>query len=87
MIKDKEIERIIGEWQLTCSIQLDYKQFKGLKNAISKELKECKEDVLKVIKGNYKGTFTDDAGYSCWYVDDLVELIENEDIKSIIQED
>ena len=34
--------------------------------------------ILEIIKGNYKGAFTDDAGHNCWYVDDLVKIINKQ---------
>ena len=44
---------------------------------VQKRLKEQKETILKVIQGNYVGTFTDDAGHDCWYIDKLIQTINN----------
>ncbi len=35
------------------------------------------EEVEAIIKGNYKGAFTDEAGNDCWYVDDLIATLKD----------
>jgi hypothetical protein len=35
--------------------------------------KEEREEIIKDVQLNYKGTFRDDAGNDCWYIDDLVK--------------
>lgn len=32
-----------------------------------------KSELKEKIGGNYKGTFTDDAGHDCWYIKDLLK--------------
>ena len=42
----------------------------------SKKVEEAKQqllaEVLDMITTNQKGTFTDDGGNDCWYIDELV---------------
>ena len=33
--------------------------------------------VKTLININQKGTFTDDAGNNCWYIDDLLKALED----------
>jgi len=33
------------------------------------------DEVIEMIKENQKGTFTDDGGNDCWYIDDLEKKI------------
>ena len=39
---------------------------------LSSQLKE----VLELVQSNTEGTFTDDGGNDCWYIDKLVEAIK-----------
>ncbi len=50
------------------------------KNFISKTLQQQREEIIKEIEGivkeNRKGTFTDEGGNDCWYIDDLVKELK-----------
>lgn len=35
------------------------------------------KEIVELIKSNSKGSFTDDGGNDCWYIDDLISLITN----------
>lgn len=39
-------------------------------------IQEERERLAGLIRENRKGSFTDDAGNDCWYVDDLLKVIE-----------
>jgi len=54
------------------------------KDFISQLLKTQREEIISEIEGivkeNRKGTFTDEGGNDCWYIDDLVKelkILEN----------
>lgn len=34
-------------------------------------------EIIKLVQENHKGTFTDDAGNDCWYIDDLVRALQH----------
>jgi hypothetical protein len=38
--------------------------------------KAMKEEIVELIKSNSKGSFTDDGGNDCWYIDSLLSAIE-----------
>ncbi len=50
------------------------------KAVISKTIQQQREDLIKEIEGivkeNRKGTFTDEGGNDCWYIDDLVKELK-----------
>ena len=39
------------------------------------------EGCVKIVKMNSKGSFTDDAGNDCWYIDELVKTLLEEKLK------
>ena len=40
-------------------------------------IKGERQRIVEIIKSNSKGSFTDDAGNNCWYIDSLLDLITN----------
>ncbi len=48
-----------------------------LRKTLQTHTTALKGRVVEMVKGNHKGTFTDDAGNDCWYIDELVEAITN----------
>lgn len=48
-----------------------------IRNLLTENEKRVRGEIIEVIKGNYKGSFTDNAGYDCWYIDDLVSLLDS----------
>ena len=58
----------------------------NIKDFISQLLKTQREEIISeiidLVKENRKGTFTDDGGNDCWYIDDLVKelkILENKE--------
>ena len=55
---------------------------KALKSFIRTELAKAKgeerERIIEFVQINQKGTFTDDGGNDCWYIDDLVNSLKEE---------
>ena len=56
----------------------------NIKDFISQLLKTQREEIISeiidLVKENREGTFTDDGGNDCWYIDDLVKelkILEN----------
>ena len=45
--------------------------------ALAQQQSELLERVKEIVSGNYKGAFTDNAGFECWYVDDLLESLDS----------
>jgi hypothetical protein len=45
---------------------------------ITQTVERTVEEVVEIIKENYKGAFTDDGGNNCWYVDDLIITLRTE---------
>ena len=39
------------------------------------------EGCVKIVKMNSKGSFTDDAGNDCWYIDELIETLSKQKLK------
>ena len=71
-------EEYSGAVENLCKSENDIKDF------ISQLLKTQREEIVSEIEGivkeNRKGTFTDDGGNDCWYIDDLVKelkILEN----------
>lgn len=52
---------------------------KLIRTAIEDARKEERERIIKIIQSNSKGSFTDDGGNDCWYINDLVELLTNKE--------
>ena len=48
-MNDKEIERLIGEWQIANDVELGYKQFQALKNKFMSDQQKSAE-VLDAFK-------------------------------------
>lgn len=46
--------------------------------AVAKEKREMVAKVIELVQVNAEGAFTDDAGYDCWYLEDLIKFIESE---------
>jgi hypothetical protein len=46
------------------------------KDFIRSLLQEQKEKVIAFVQENREGTFTDEAGYACWYIDELVKQLK-----------
>lgn len=46
--------------------------------AVAKEKREMVARVIELVQINAEGAFTDDAGYDCWYLEDLIKFIESE---------
>ena len=36
---------------------------------------------VEIVKMNSKGSFTDDAGNDCWYIDELIETLSKQKLK------
>lgn len=53
------------------------KRPEAVRNFLKSALLEQQEQIVNIIQGNYKGSFTDDGGNDCWYVDDLVSIIKD----------
>ena len=39
------------------------------------------EGCVELVKMNSKGSFTDDAGNDCWYIDELIETLSKQKLK------
>lgn len=72
--------RVYGPTSEFIFAQLEIEGF--LKKAIQSAIKEAVEECIEIIEENQKGTFTDDAGHDCWYIDSLVKRLR-EYIKKI----
>jgi hypothetical protein len=51
-----------------------------LKQTLQQQREEIISEIIDLVKENRKGTFTDDGGNDCWYIDDLVKelkILEN----------
>lgn len=44
---------------------------------------QVKSEIIKFVQENHKGTFTDNAGNDCWYIDELVKGLNNLSLNSI----
>lgn len=45
--------------------------------ALDKQAEKQREMILDLVQENREGTFTDDAGHDCWYIDDLITALTN----------
>lgn len=41
-------------------------------------IREERERIKELVQENHDGTFTDDGGNDCWYIDKLVEALDKE---------
>ena len=46
-----------------------------IKEAISQTREETIKEIIRSVEENQKGQFEDDGGYVCWYLDNLVDLL------------
>jgi hypothetical protein len=44
-----------------------------LNSAYQSGREDERERIIKLVKSNSKGSFTDEGGNDCWYIDDLVK--------------
>lgn len=54
--------------------QLEIESF--FESAIKEATEEERERIIEFVQENRKGTFTDDGGNDCWYIDDLVKALK-----------
>lgn len=82
---DRELEDIVFAVMHNPSIQtplegtVGHRLVKLIRTAIEDARKEERERIIKIIQSNSKGSFTDDGGNDCWYINDLVELLTNKE--------
>ena len=75
-------EQLKEDWGLDDVAGVYYKgyslghQMDDLESYISKLLSSQLKEVLELVQSNTEGTFTDDGGNDCWYIDKLVEAIK-----------
>ena len=47
-----------------------------IRTELAKAKGEERERIIEFVQINQKGTFTDDGGNDCWYIDDLVNSLK-----------
>lgn len=77
-IIDLDVEPPVKYISIRCKVAL--KEIKELDKLHSKTLQQQREEIISEIEGivkeNRKGTFTDEGGNDCWYIDDLVKELK-----------
>lgn len=68
-----EIETFLTE-KLTEA--LHQKSMSDVAMAFEMGQKAREAEIMKIVEENSKGSFTDDAGNDCWYIDDLLAAIK-----------
>jgi hypothetical protein len=59
---------MVGDWWI--------KKVELLLTEILQAKQEGIEEAINWVQVNQKGTFTDEAGHDCWYIDDLVKALK-----------
>jgi ABC-type bacteriocin/lantibiotic exporter with double-glycine peptidase domain len=57
------------------------KTVEDLEKLLSQTRKECYDEMREMINTNQKGTFTDDGGNDCWYIDSLNKALDEKEGK------
>jgi hypothetical protein len=55
--------------------------YQDIEKLLSQTRKECYDEMREMINTNQKGTFTDDGGNDCWYIDSLNKALDEKEGK------
>ncbi len=71
-----------GEWEeklkeLIERVRSGEKDDVCIYNFIRQQQSLLLDKVKEIVSGNYKGAFIDNAGFECWYVDDLLQSLDS----------